>query len=116
MATSKLSPDAFKHVKVDAAEQERIATPALTFTQDAIRRLKKNKAAVISLWVLVFIAFISIISIWLSPSNPNKQSLNYREPAAQMARYRFARFERLTWNGQNKYAGMGKNVYFLLGT
>lgn len=61
MATSKLSPDAFKHVKVDAAEQERIATPALTFTQDAIRRLKKNKAAVISLWVLVFIAFISII-------------------------------------------------------
>ena len=55
MATTKLSPEAFKRVKVNAAEQERIATPALTFTQDAIRRLKKNKAAVISLWVLIII-------------------------------------------------------------
>ncbi|EGF48469.1 oligopeptide ABC transporter permease, partial [Lacticaseibacillus rhamnosus MTCC 5462] len=77
MATTKLSPEAFKHVKVNAAEQERIATPALTFTQDAIRRLKKNKAAVISLWVLIIIGVISIVSIWLSPANPNKQSLNY---------------------------------------
>ena len=116
MATSKLSPDAFKHVKVDAAEQERIATPALTFTQDAIRRLKKNKAAVISLWVLVFIAFISIISIWLSPSNPNKQSLNYANLPPKMARYRFARFERLHERSKQIRVGMGKNVYFLLGT
>ena len=115
MATSKLSPDAFKHVKVDAAEQERIATPALTFTQDAIRRLKKNKAAVISLWVLVFIAFISIISIWLSPSNPNKQSLNYANLPPKWPGIDLPGLNGYM-NGQNKYAGMGKNVYFLLGT
>ena len=71
MATTKLSPEAFKHVKVNAAEQERIATPALTFTQDAIRRLKKNKAAVISLWVLIIIGVISIVSIWLARYNPS---------------------------------------------
>ena len=44
MATSKLSPDAFKHVKVDAAEQERIATPALTFTQEDRKSTRLNSS------------------------------------------------------------------------
>ncbi|MFC2824610.1 MAG: ABC transporter permease, partial [Lacticaseibacillus rhamnosus] len=115
MATTKLSPEAFKHVKVNAAEQERIATPALTFTQDAIRRLKKNKAAVISLWVLIIIGVISIVSIWLSPANPNKQSLNYSNLPPKWPGIDLPGLNGYM-NGQNKYAGMGKNVYFLLGT
>ena len=115
MATSKLSPDAFKHVKVDAAEQERIATPALTFTQDAIRRLKKNKAAVVSLWVLIIIAVISILSFWISPSNPNKQNLNYSNLPPKWPGIDLPGLNGYL-NGQNKYAGMSKNVYFLLGT
>ena len=115
MATTKLSPEAFKRVKVNAAEQERIATPALTFTQDAIRRLKKNKAAVISLWVLIIIGVISIVSIWLSPANPNKQSLNYSNLPPKWPGIDLPGLNGYM-NGQNKYAGMGKNVYFLLGT
>lgn len=115
MATTKLSPDAFKHVKVNTAEQERIAKPALTFSQDAMRRLKKNKAALISLWILIIIAVISILSLWLSPSNPNKQNLNYSNLPPKWPGIDLPGLNGYL-NGQNKYAGMGKNVYYLLGT
>lgn len=115
MATTKLSPDAFKHAKVNTAEQERIAKPALTFSQDAMRRLKKNKAALISLWILIIIAVISILSLWLSPSNPNKQNLNYSNLPPKWPGVDLPGLNGYL-NGQNKYAGMGKNVYYLLGT
>lgn len=115
METTKLSPDAFKHVKVNTAEQERIAKPALTFSQDAMRRLKKNKAALISLWILIIIAVISILSLWLSPSNPNKQNLNYSNLPPKWPGVDLPGLNGYL-NGQNKYAGMGKNVYYLLGT
>lgn len=115
METTKLSPAAFKHVKVNTAEQERIAKPALTFSQDAMRRLKKNKAALISLWILIIIAVISILSLWLSPSNPNKQNLNYSNLPPKWPGVDLPGLNGYL-NGQNKYAGMGKNVYYLLGT
>ncbi|ARW25419.1 Dipeptide transport system permease protein DppC (plasmid) [Pediococcus acidilactici] len=115
METTKLSPDAFKHVKVNTAEQERIAKPALTFSQDAMRRLKKNKAALISLWILIIIAVISILSLWLSPSNPNKQNLNYSNLPPKWPGVDLPGLNGYL-NGQNKYAGMDKNVYYLLGT
>lgn len=115
MTTTKLSPDAFKHVKVNTAEQERIAKPALTFSQDAMRRLKKNKAALISLWILIIIAVISILSLWLSPSNPNKQNLNYSNLPPKWPGVDLPGLNGYL-NGQNKYAGMGENVYYLLGT
>ncbi|KAF0339602.1 ABC transporter permease [Pediococcus acidilactici] len=115
METTKLSPDAFKHVKVNTAEQERIAKPALTFSQDAMRRLKKNKAALISLWILIIIAVISILSLWLSPSNPNEQNLNYSNLPPKWPGVDLPGLNGYL-NGQNKYAGMGKNVYYLLGT
>lgn len=61
----------------DTSEKERIATPSLSFLQDSWRRLKKNKAAVISLILLGLIILISIISIWFSPNDPTKQNVAY---------------------------------------
>lgn len=61
----------------DTTEKERIATPSLSFLQDSWRRLKKNRAAVISLILLGLIIFISIISIWFSPHDPTKQNVAY---------------------------------------
>lgn len=57
-------------------ERERIATPSLSFLQDSWRRLKKNKAAVISMSFLAVIIFISIITIWVSPRIPGLESVN----------------------------------------
>jgi oligopeptide transport system permease protein len=41
-------------------EREEIAAPSLNFLQDSWRRLKKNKAAVISMVLLIVIIAISI--------------------------------------------------------
>ncbi|BCA84521.1 peptide ABC transporter permease [Enterococcus saigonensis] len=58
-------------------EREMIAAPSLTFLQDSWRRLRKNKAAVICMAILVVIILVSIISIFFSPHNPTKQNVAY---------------------------------------
>jgi oligopeptide transport system permease protein len=58
-------------------EREEIAAPSLNFLQDSWRRLKKNKAAVISMVVQAVIIFISIITIFVSPQDPSKQNVDY---------------------------------------
>ncbi len=64
MSDTKITAGSFKPLKVDNhEEQEKISAPSLTFTQDAIRRLKQNKVAVISLFVLLAI----ILAAFLAP-------------------------------------------------
>ncbi|KRL39255.1 ABC transporter permease [Lacticaseibacillus manihotivorans] len=113
----KLSPDAFKPAHVSADEKEKIATPALTFTQDAIRRLKQNKAAIISFWILVFIFAVSIITLFVSPHNPNTQNLNYTYLPPKWGNLNIPFFNGKQ-GGVDMYAqnNVPKGVYFLLGT
>lgn len=59
------------------AEQERIEKPSLNFIQDSWRRLKKNKGAVVALWILIFVAVVSVVSIWVSPHDPAEQRVEY---------------------------------------
>lgn len=59
------------------AKREEIATPSLTFLQDSWRRLKKNKAAVLSMAALGIIIFISVVTIFVSPHNPTQQNVEY---------------------------------------
>ncbi|WP_127849759.1 ABC transporter permease [Lacticaseibacillus hulanensis] len=77
MADYKINADSFKLAHIEKEAQEHISTPSLTFTQDAFRRLKKNKVAMVSLWILCIMIFLSVISIWFSPHNPNTQHLNW---------------------------------------
>ena len=58
-------------------EREQITAPSLTFFQDSWRRLKKNKAAVLSIIVLGLIILTSIVTIFVSPNDPTKQNVNY---------------------------------------
>ena len=58
----------FKLVGVgSASSQEKIEKPALSFMQDAWRRLKKNKLAVVSMWFLAILIVFSMISVVLVP-------------------------------------------------
>lgn len=63
--------------KETVQEREKIAAPSLNFVQDAWRRLKKNKAAVLSMTLLTIIIFIAIITVFISPHDPTKQNVNY---------------------------------------
>ena len=56
----KLSPDSFEPLaKGEAQDNEKIAAPSLTFTQDVWLRLKKNKGAVVSLIVILLIGIVA---------------------------------------------------------
>lgn len=56
----KLSPDSFEPLaKDEAQDNEKIAAPSLTFTQDVWLRLKKNKGAVISLIVILLMVIVA---------------------------------------------------------
>ena len=45
----------FAHVGESAHDREAIARPSLTFTQDAIRRLAKNRVALVSVILIIWI-------------------------------------------------------------
>lgn len=56
----KLSPDSFEPLaKGEAQDNEKIAAPSLTFTQDVWLRLKKNKGAVVSLIIILLMVIVA---------------------------------------------------------
>lgn len=56
----KLSPGSFEPLaKGEAQDNEKIAAPSLTFTQDVWLRLKKNKGAVVSLIVILLMVIVA---------------------------------------------------------
>lgn len=56
----KLSPDSFEPLaKGEAQDNEKIAAPSLTFTQDVWLRLKKNKGAVVALIVILLMVIVA---------------------------------------------------------
>lgn len=56
----KLNPDSFEPLaKGEAQDNEKIAAPSLTFTQDVWLRLKKNKGAVVSLIVILLMVIVA---------------------------------------------------------
>lgn len=75
---SAIDPAKFQNLQKNTKEErEAIVAPSLNFFQDSWRRLKKNKAAVFSIILLAIIIFISILTLFVSPNDPNMQNVNY---------------------------------------
>lgn len=56
----KLSPDSFEALpQAQEPDNEKIAAPSLTFVQDAWRRLKMNKGALISFWIIILMMIVA---------------------------------------------------------
>ncbi len=53
--------DKFRRVEIDSKEAEKMARPQISYWQDAWRRLKTNKVAILSLIILFLIVIMSII-------------------------------------------------------
>ncbi len=123
MADVKITADSFKPVAstMDSSQQEKIAAKSLTFTQDAMRRLRKNKAAMISLYILIILIFISVLSLWVSPHNPNAQNPNFKNLAPKIGNLNIPGFNGY-WNSGagavDTYAraGVPKGTYYIFGT
>jgi len=59
---SKIDRSMYQKAKVEASEKEHIAAPASTMLADAWIRLKKNKAAVVALFILIGIILLAIFA------------------------------------------------------
>lgn len=89
--------------------QEKIQKPTLTFMQDAWRRLRKNKLALVALWFLAFmLVFAALSTAFVSKEDANTFNSNkvttYRNLPPKIS-------DHLPfWNGTIKYSGSNKKT------
>ncbi|HWR45308.1 ABC transporter permease [Sporomusa sp.] len=69
---------------VHSSPAETSTRPGTTYRQDAWRRLKKNKLAMISLYTIAFIILVAVVGPWLSTVSYSDQNLSEtnRPPSA----------------------------------
>lgn len=73
---AELNKDKFKIIGCDAEDANAIVRPNITYWQDAWRRLKQNKVALLSLILLVLIVIMCIIGPYLSGKDYVEQNLD----------------------------------------
>ncbi|HOB42139.1 MAG: ABC transporter permease [Bacillota bacterium] len=69
------SAEMFKPINKDIDSAEAIVRPSVTYWQDAWRRLKKNRMAMVGLWTIVAILVIAIFGPMVSPYSYSDQNL-----------------------------------------
>lgn len=69
MAQIELNKDSFKVVGKDIDTSEKIVRPSLTYWQDAWRRLKENRLALVALIFLSFIVLMAIFGEMMAPAS-----------------------------------------------
>ncbi|KRM68230.1 ABC-type dipeptide oligopeptide nickel transport system, permease component [Apilactobacillus ozensis DSM 23829 = JCM 17196] len=117
---NKLPKDAFEPLSDGShLDNERIAAPSLTFLKDSWRRLKKNKAAMISMYIVIFFVVLAfgsqlIPSVSNIATHPNLNNLPPRIPGIDIPGFNGT----LVQGGQrvNAYTGDAANVHYWLGS
>lgn len=77
MSQLNLDKSMWNKVHVNIKESEKVVRPSLTYGQDAWRRLRKNKLAVIGLFVVVIFCLISAILPSFYPYSFSDQNLQF---------------------------------------
>ena len=119
----KVSPEDFQALpKEEELDAEKIAAPSLTFTQDAWRRLKKNKGAVISLFVIIVMIVVAFGSTpfinhdTLVKSAPKYANLPAKIPGVDINGFNGKIKQGGVWVDQYKANNIPEGTYFVLGT
>lgn len=68
-----IAKERFTHVGQNVHESESISRPSMTFFQDAMRRLVKNKVALICVIVIVILILFSVLAPFFSPFDFREQ-------------------------------------------
>jgi oligopeptide transport system permease protein len=77
MSTAGWQPTAADFGKADSsADAQRIVRPAISYWQDAWRRLRRNPRAMISLFIVVALALFAVAGPWVWRVNPAQQDLD----------------------------------------
>ncbi|WP_277586079.1 oligopeptide ABC transporter permease [Psychrobacillus antarcticus] len=69
--------DSFERIKIDASHAERITKPSMSFWQDAWLRIRKNKAAIVSMFILAFIIIMAFVGPLISPHDAETQTITH---------------------------------------
>jgi len=70
-----MTDEMFQCVGIDERSSETLVRPSISYWQDAVRRLKKNKVAMISLFFLIFMIFMCIFAPYIYPHAYNEQNI-----------------------------------------
>jgi oligopeptide transport system permease protein len=62
-----ITKDSFLSVPKDIASAQKIHRPSLSYWQDAWRRLKLNRAAMVSMWFVLFMVVVAIVGPMIFP-------------------------------------------------
>lgn len=73
----KIPADSFERIRIDSTHAEKISKPSLSFWQDAWLRIRKNKAAIVSMFVLLFIITMAFVGPMISPHDGETQTLKH---------------------------------------
>ncbi len=65
----------FQRLGVDEQSSETLVRPSISYWQDAVRRLKKNKVAMLSLFFLIFMILMCIFAPYIYPHPYNEQNI-----------------------------------------
>ncbi|MFD0048863.1 oligopeptide ABC transporter permease [Actinomycetes bacterium NPDC127524] len=71
----KIAPERFAPAVIDSSVSENINKPSLNFWQDAWMRVKKNKGAVVSLYLMIFLILMAFIGPLISGKDADVQNV-----------------------------------------
>lgn len=82
--TDKIDKSLFEPIGKDIEASEKIVRPSISFWKDSMRRLKQNKMAWVSLYILAFIIIMAIVGPYLRPFAFDEQiyTATYQAPNA----------------------------------
>ena len=72
-----VTKDLFRRVGVDEQKSESVVRPSISYWQDAVRRLKQNKVAMVSLVVLLLILVMCVIGPYIYPHPFDEQNIEF---------------------------------------
>ncbi|WP_391120493.1 oligopeptide ABC transporter permease [Psychrobacillus sp. L3] len=75
--TKNLPTDSFERIHIDSTHAERISKPSMSFWQDAWLRIRKNKAAIVSVFILAFIIIMAFVGPMIGPHDAETQTITH---------------------------------------
>ncbi len=79
MISKKFDPSLFELEPMHQGQSDEIKTESLTFWQDAWRRLRKNKAALISMYAILLLVICSFLAPIVGPKHENGEAVKYNQ-------------------------------------
>lgn len=119
----KIDKDLFSPAEIDSTKSEEISKPSLNYWQDAWLRVKKNKGAVVSAFIMMILIIMALVGPHLNSYGYDEQNLKHNNLPP-----RIPVLEKVSWlpfdgeltkkNGEkyNAYEAKGVDEYYWLGT